>query len=110
MISRSIGNPHPLSPRVLLASSPWPVLLVVQMPVHGPGLPSFFVGVTALLFSFRLTFRRSARGGGEKNAPPPPPPPPSPRTRLIGTANARACVCVRVCTRGVVEGDGGAGG
>lgn len=42
MISRSIGNPHPLSPRVLLASSPWPVLLVVQMPVHGPGLPSFF--------------------------------------------------------------------
>lgn len=64
-----------------------------------PGFHHFFVGVTALLFSFRLTFRRSARGGGEKNAPPPPPPPPSPRTRLIGTANARACVCARVYAR-----------
>jgi len=83
------------------AVRPRAIATVVEMPSHGPGLRSFllfffFIDVTALLFSFRLTFRR--RGPlvvDEKKC--------SPRTRLIGTSTRaqlpRTCVTPRTTLR-----------
>lgn len=82
----------------VLASSPSSSSWSSKCRYAARGFHHFFVGVTALLFSFRLTFRRCARGGGEKMRPPNTIDRYGQRTS-VGGRGCDARVCLRVCVK-----------